>query len=242
MYVIVRQGKGKYYTSAVFGYFHDVRSTDSYQRYLESVHSPYYIVWNEEKTHLVKVFAMEPNTEAQIPQVLIVDDGRDGWVEDLKKGMGCVSFLNRELADRLVAAQEIPPDLLAECRRVENAYAYDPCPEINTEKDIENLEAVFRGFHDASIRSCSMQDDGVLHVCFEGIWGCDLEVWFWGDVSYCMGDRDSSLWLPYWSDGSVFFQDGFIYLVDDVNVSIDRLDEGYCWFKAKHMRYRVIPE
>ena len=73
MYAIIRQGNGKYYTSTVFGYFHDIKSTDDYQRYLERIHSPYYIVWNEAKTNLTKVFAMQSNTKYLIPQVLIVE-------------------------------------------------------------------------------------------------------------------------------------------------------------------------
>ena len=46
MHAIIRQGNGKYYISAVFGYYSDVKSEDDYQRYLESIHTPYYVVFN----------------------------------------------------------------------------------------------------------------------------------------------------------------------------------------------------
>ena len=76
MHVIVRQGNGKYYVSTVFGYYNDIKSDDDYQRYLESIHTPYYVVWDEEKKRLIKWFAMQPNTRYLIPQILVVDSDR----------------------------------------------------------------------------------------------------------------------------------------------------------------------
>lgn len=54
MHAIVRQGDGKYYVSPVLGYYKDVKSKDDYQRYLESIHTPYYVVWDEAGEHLIK--------------------------------------------------------------------------------------------------------------------------------------------------------------------------------------------
>lgn len=241
MYAIVRQGNGRYYTSTVFGYFHDIKSSDDYQRYLERIHSTYYIVWNEEKTHLEKVFAMQPNTKYLIPQILIVDADKENWIYDNETNMGCVNFLSRESADRFVASHEIPADIFEKCTRLENSFSYDPCPEVKTEKDIKNFDWVSGGFHDARIQSCALQDDGMLHVHFDGTWGCEIDVWFWGDVSYCTDSRDPDLWDPYWSSSSVFFQNGYIYLVDESDMSAEQINDNYCWFRAKHMKYQIIP-
>ena len=49
MHALIRQGNGKFYVSAVFGYYKDVTAEDSYQRYLEEIHKPYWIVWDKEK-------------------------------------------------------------------------------------------------------------------------------------------------------------------------------------------------
>ncbi len=242
MYAIVRQGNAKYYTSTVFAYFHDVRSSDDYQRYLEQIHSPYYIVWNEDKTHLVKVFAMQPNTKYLIPQILIVDANTDNWIEDTETGMGRVSFLSRELADKLSVSHKMPPEIFEKCMLLEKSFSYDPCPEVKTEKDIENLECASGGFHDAYIRSCILQDNGMLHVRFGGIWGCEIDVWFWDDVSYCIESRDPALFDPNWYSSSVFFHNGYIYLVDESDMTAEEIDDNYCWFKAKHMKYRIIPD
>ena len=242
MYAIVRQGNGKYYTSTVFGYFHDVKSIDDYQRYLERIHSPYYIVWDKTKTHLAKVFAIQPNTKDLIPQILIVDTNKENWVEDDKTGMGCVNFLTRDVADRLTSSQEISPDIFEKCMFLENSFSYDSCPEVRTEKDIENLDWVAGGFHDARVQSCTLQDDGVLHVHFDGTWGCEIDMWFWGDVSYCIESRNPESWDPYWSASSIFFENGYIYLVGESDMSAEQINDNYCWFKAKHMKYQVIPD
>lgn len=29
-----------------------------------------------------------------------------------------------------------------------------------------------------------MQADGTLYLRFDGIWGCEVEVWFWGELEY----------------------------------------------------------
>ena len=54
MHAIIKMGDGKYYISSVFGYYNDVKSEGDYQRYLERIHTPYYVVFNEEKTKLIK--------------------------------------------------------------------------------------------------------------------------------------------------------------------------------------------
>ena len=54
MHALVNQGNGKYYVSYVFGYYTDITATDEYERYVQSIHSPYFIVWDENKQKLIK--------------------------------------------------------------------------------------------------------------------------------------------------------------------------------------------
>lgn len=241
MYAIVRQGQGKYYTSTVFGYYHDVKATEEFARYHAWIYSPYYVVWDEDKTHLVKVFANEQNTKYIIKQVLIVDTDTQNWVFG-DGDMGCVDFLTREVADRLVQSQDMPADIFEKCMGLENAFSFDPCPEIKTNKDIENLNSVAGGFHDACIETCQWQEDGSLYVRFAGVWGCSVEVWFWDDVSYSVESCDPKKGDPYWYYSSVFMQDGYIYLVDESDMTAEEIDNSFCWFKARNMKYRVIPD
>lgn len=240
MFALIRQGEGKYYVSAVFGYYKDVKSKDDYQRYLESIHSPYYVIFNEEKTKLVKWFAMQPDTKYLIPQLLIVDSDRSDWILD-EEYTGGVDFLPREKADSIIEAETVPPDILEKCLTIDCTYKYDEYPEIKNEKDIENLDCVSGNFHDACIAEQNL-DDGTLHLLFDGTWGCKIEVWFWGDLEYNMDSRASEEWDTYWFGSTILLQDGFVYFIDEEDMTVDKIGDGYCWFKARHMKYHIIPD
>lgn len=120
MHAIVRQGKGKYYISAVFGYYSDVKSEDDYQRYLERIHTPYYVVFNEEKTKLIKWFNMQPDTKYLVKQVLIIDTDESGWIIDEQDGTGGVEFIPRELADKIILEGTVPNDIMLQCKKMKN--------------------------------------------------------------------------------------------------------------------------
>ena len=241
MHAIVRLGSGKYYISAVFGYYRDVTVTEGYEGDLQSFFKPYWIVWDEKRERLIRWQSMTPNIKSLIPQILIVDSSQDGWSVD-KDGVGCVDFLNRELLDSFLNEEVQPADILEKCRLMDSGYVYDTTPEIRTQKDIEDLEWVSGCFHDAFIAKEEMLGDGMLHVLFDGTWGCKIEVWFWGDVEYDTSSRNSETSDPYWLDSTIILQDGFVYLVDDCEMTVDQISHGNCYFKARHMKYRVVPD
>lgn len=241
MHAIIRQGNGKYYVSAVFGYYNNIKSTNDYQRYIERIHSPYYIVYDEQKEHLVKCFAMKPHTTHLIPLVLIVDSSTKDWIVD-ENGIGGIDFLPREVADKLTETGELPQDIKEKCLSIDEAFMYEEYHEIKTESDIENLEYASGGFHDAYIEEHRMLKDGTLYLLFEGVWGCKIELWLWGDLEYDTSSRDREEYLPYWLSSSLFFQDDFIYFVDEAEMTVEQINEEYCWFKARHMKYHIIPD
>lgn len=117
MHAIVRQGDGKFYVSAVFGYYRDITATDDYQRYLEGIYKPYWIVWDEDKKRLIRWLDMVPNTKYIIPQILIIDSNQDNWNMD-ENGVGCVDFLSRELLDSFLDEEQQPEEILSKCRGV----------------------------------------------------------------------------------------------------------------------------
>lgn len=133
--------------SPVFGYYRDVKSEDDYQRYLERIHTPYYIVWDEAGEHLVKWFEMQPNTKYLIPQILITESNQDDWNVD-ENGVGGVLFLPREMADQIIESGIFQDGIYEKCKAVGMNYKYNPEPEILTKEDIENLEYDSGGFHD----------------------------------------------------------------------------------------------
>ena len=241
MHAIVRLGDGKYYISPVFGYYKDLISYDDYRRYPGRIYSPYYVVWDEGKKRLIKWFAMQPNTKNLIPQVLVVDCDQRDWVLD-KEGIGGVNFLPRKLADEYIEKGNISEDIYEKCYAYDQGYSYDPFPEIYTDKDIEDLEWVSMGFHDAFIKEEKLQEDGRLYLLFDGVWGCMIEIWFWGDLEYDTSSRNPEEYDPYWFGSTVIQKDGFIYFVDDDNMTVDQITNAYCWFKARHMKYHVIPD
>ena len=54
MHAIIRQGDGKFYISAVYGYYEDNTAIDDYDRYLEQIYKPYWIIWDPEKKRLIR--------------------------------------------------------------------------------------------------------------------------------------------------------------------------------------------
>ena len=72
MHAIIRQDDGKYYVSAVFGYYRDVTATEDYKRYIESIHKPYWIVWDSEKKRLIRWLSMVPDTNSLFIKIPII--------------------------------------------------------------------------------------------------------------------------------------------------------------------------
>lgn len=240
MHAIVRQGNGKYYVSAVFGYYRDVTATDDYKRYLEGIYKPYWIVWDAEKKRLIRWKSMEQNTKYLIPQILVIDTDQSNWNMD-EEGVGSVDFLNRELLDSFLDSDVQPEEILEKCRSMDEGYVYDETPEIKSEEDIDNLMWASGCFHDARIIKEELQDDGTLYLRFDGTWGCEIEVWFWGDLDYDTSSRNPEICDPYWFGSTIILRDGFVYFVDDDDMTVEKIQPGYCYFIARHMKYRIIP-
>ena len=241
MHAIVRQGHGKYYISAVFGYYCDITGKDDYGKYLQSIYNPYWIVWDVNGERLIRWHDNEPNTKFIVRQTLIVDSSRDNWKLD-DNGNGCVDFLSREQLDLLLDSDQQPADILDKCRAMDFGYVYDAIPEIKTQKDIDDLSWASGGFHDAFIEKQELLEDGTLHLLFDGTWGCKVEVWFWGDMEYDTSSRNPEVSDPYWFGATILLHDGFVYLVDGDDMAVEEIGPGQCFFKARHMRYRIIPD
>lgn len=241
MHAIIRQDDGKYYVSAVFGYYRDVTATEDYKRYIENIHKPYWIVWDSEKKRLIRWLSMVPDTKYIIPQILIVDSERNNWNLD-EEGVGCVDFLSRELLDSFLDDEIQPEEILSKCRAMDAGYVYNEITEVKNQQDIEDLDWVSGGFHDARIAKEKLQDDGTLYLRFDGTWGCEIEVWFSGDLEYDTSSRAPEECDPYWYGSTVILHNGFVYFVDEEDMTVDKITSGYCYFKARHMKYKVIPD
>lgn len=237
MYAIVRNKDGSYYTSVVFGYFCKITATDDYKRYLESVYNKFYVVLNETKDALIKKYIFPSDNKYLDPQILIVEADQQDWVFD-DDNHGCVDFLHG--VDFYAKEMVIDPVLLGQCITMDAMQRYNEYVEIKTEKDIENLAWVSGGFHDAYIEKCELMDDSV-YVLFDGVWGCKIEMWFEGEAAYSAKICDPQKDDPTWYGSSVLRHDGFFYLVDEEDMIAEDIDDTYCWFKSRHVKYHVIP-
>ena len=216
-------------------------ATEDCKRYIESIHKPYWIVWDSEKKRLIRWLSMVPDTKYIIPQILIVDSERNNWNLD-EEEVGCVDFLSRELLDSFLDDEIQPEEILSKCRAMDAGYVYNEITEVKNQQDIEDLNWVSGGFHDARIAKEKLQNDGTLYLRFDGTWGCEIEVWFSGDLEYDTSSRAPEECDPYWYGSTVILHNGFVYFVDEEDMTVDKITSGYCYFKARHMKYKVIPD
>ena len=233
MYAIINKGNGHYYTSAVFGYYNDkIEKYGSWKQYL--------IVLDESKTKLIRFSEYDQKKMPHLYKMALFTDGdQSDWSID-EHGYGGVSFISKDDALNYVRTGT-PADVLAQCLEYDRRNPYSEIQSIETAKDIDNLMWASGYFHDAYIKEISSIADGV-RVLFDGVWGCRIEVTFSGDVSYNTDSRDPEEYDPYWFGSTVAFHNGYIYMVDEDEMDIDEITNGYCWFRAKHMSYRIIPD
>ncbi len=224
--------------STVFGYFCKITATDNYQKYLEGIHNQYHLVLDKDKKKLIKQNTFNKSSKNLDPSILIVESNNEDWKLD-ENGYGCVKFLSDVNQD--IIEDELPDHLLMKCITIDFEYKYEPFQEIRTQVDIENLMSVSGGFHDAFIKEYKQIDDGSLYLLFDGTWGCKIEVWFDGDVSYSIASRIGDNCDPYWFGSTVLINDGYVYFMDEEGMSVLDIDDDYCWFKAMRMKYHVIP-
>lgn len=48
--------------------------------------------------------------------------------------------------------------------------------------------------------------------------------------------------FKYWFESSMVIEDGFIYFYDCDGISPSKLSDKYCWFKARKVKYHIIPD
>ena len=232
MHAIIRKGNGEYYISAIFGYY-----SDSHQ---EPYYGSYFVVFDEDKDNLIKQQVFNPETKPELDlMVLIVDRDESDWEEN-KYGFGGVSFLPKEKAMNIIQTGIFPEDTLDKCKELDDKFHYKEYIDIHNEADIEQLMDVSGDFHDAIIEKIN-NDGNVLYVLFDGVWGCKIEMFFEGDVSYNTDSRNPKQYDPYWQGSTMILQDGYLYFVDEMDMKVEDIKEGYCWFKAQNIRYHIIP-
>ncbi|SDP38793.1 hypothetical protein SAMN05216366_11646 [Selenomonas ruminantium] len=234
MYAIINKGDGQYYTSTVFAYYEDNNNDDGEIDCWDW----YYIVLNESRTALVKHYVFDATANPYLHKMVIVTDrDKSNWNVDGETGIGEINLVKKNDLLKMVEQGTVSDELLA----IDEIYKFNEYPEIQDFKDIDNLMTVSGYFHDAYIDHYE-EKDGTLYVLFDGIWGGKVEVWFSGDVKYDVsrGNLDER-YDPTWYGATMLIENGFIYLVNGDNVTAEKIGDDYCWFKARKVKYHVIP-
>ncbi len=247
MHVIVRQGNGKYYVSAVFGIYRD--TDEEKDDFLLDDKSAYYIILNEEKTALVRQYYTDYSINYGIRTILEVESSAEGWTVD-NNGLGGVDFLPKALALKLTDGKVIPQSLLQKCLEIDRSFCYDEYREVLGEKDAADFRAATNDLYEVKLKAFVELEPGEYYALFEDGWGFDLEMWFGGNVNYNLQSdlyRCNSKWI-----GAQFgIYNGTIYLTDsfdgpeaifDDEPALDEYRQScFRWIKAERARYRIIP-
>ena len=195
---------------------------------------------DEPKKKLIRFSEYDQKKMPHLYKMALFTDGdQSDWSID-ENGYGGISFISKD--DALKYVRNGTPDVvLARCLEYDRQNPYCETQSIETEKDIDNLMWASGYFHDAFIKNITSFADGI-RVLFDGVWGGKIEVIFTGDVSYNTESRNPEEYDPYWFRSTVALHNGYIYMVDEDDMNIDEITNAYCWFRLKHMSYRIIPD
>ena len=232
VFAIIREGEGRFYTSMVFGCYRPEGWDGAYHAER--------IVLNREKTALVRQSVFRQGVEHLDLLTLVVDADQSGW-RKASEHCASVEFLPTEELPAWVSAGAVPEELLARCIAMDAAYAYQPVRRIRTAEDVRDFEWATGGLHDAFIDEVQREGDAI-RVRFAGCWGCRVEVVFAGDADCDTACREPETMDPYWLGSSVVLEDGFVWLIDDEDMRPELLNEAFCWFRGREMRWKILPD
>ena len=240
MYAIVKNPDETFYTSTVFCHVKKLNEHGWFD-----VDSEYYIVLNQEKTKLIKVMNQPKELRYLMPQVLELDTDLTDWIITREKNyLGVVDFLSDIDFDS--DDWVVPQELTERCIEIDSRRKYVEFADIKTETDINNIFWTTRRFHDGYIDGGKEERDS-LYLRFTGLIGCDLELYFSGDVehnidSFSPDDFDPDIFdTPEWYDVSIFFEDGYTYLVRGAVTKRSEIHGLNQYVRARNLKYRIVP-
>lgn len=234
-----RRCDGGHYISAVFAYYSNVTAKRDIMRAQQYYSGSYFAVFDRDKKRLIKHCQFQVGFFID-KSILIIDSDSTGFVVN-ENGEGCVDFLSKELLDSILDSDCQPQDIIEKCRAIDSACRYEPVREIKTQKDITDLEKAVMNFLDVYINYVELLDDGALYLFMDGCWGCKVEIWFRGELEYRTSGIDDYAGKN-WYSSTLLIHDGFIYFTDSTEIPVDEITNSHCHFKARHMKYKIIPD
>lgn len=236
MKVIVKLDNDKYYASKVFAIINN-NLDDEYDKGWKYQ----YLVFDENNQNLVLINEFQENSKYLKMRILILDNDTSDMTLDENR-IGKVNFLTDEEINEIINNKITSQEVLNKCKKYITSYNGEYL-YIKNESDIKNLMWTSGGFHDGYIEDVKRNEKNELVVLFEGIWGCDIEIIFSPDVIYHVKETED-LDYPdkWWFDSKLLIHDDLIIFVDSYDYNInDNLDNYSNWFKARSMKYKIIP-
>ena len=149
-----------------------------------------------------------------------------------------------ELISAILKKQPVDSSVKERAKEFNRRITQNEWTWVKNEQDVENLMAVSWGFHDGTIDRIlfDAQTESVT-VIFSGCWAAKMTLIFQGepmihtpfgaDYGYCI------------MDSTVFFEDGFVYWVDDDSIKSEKTlkecsDVNY--FRARSLKWKQETE
>ena len=128
----------------------------------------------------------------------------------------------------------VSDEALEKCLEIDRNEDYSEYVDITDDDSIDNFLLVTSYLHDANILKVEQEDETSVYALFESCWGFKLEMWFKGDASYSCDEEDFE---QEWFSASLKHKNEYYYLMTDEDI-----EDSFCWFKAKWIRYHLIPQ
>ena len=229
MDVIIRLKKKKYYTSKVFGIYKESSSKE--------VWDTFYIVFDEKKEKLIKIDKYKTDKYIET-MVLELNQNIDDMLLD-EEGFGHIDFLTDDDIIKVIEGKSVSKDKLSKCKKISKDLDLNKYIEVNDDEDINNLLLLTCYFHDSYIENIN-GNDKKMSITFDKIWGMKLEIILEDEVTYknSLGDD------IYWYDCSIVKNesDYFVLVNQSDYDEEDDIDQYSCYFMAKKMKYKIMPE
>lgn len=185
------------------------------------------IVYDNEKRRFsfVKMYKFTKNL---VRSVFLIDCNEDGFI---KNKSITVNFLitikhingydwlveNKELFIAIIKGKQVDEIYTAKAEELNQSLTIDEWTFVKNEQDVNNLMSTAWGFHDGIIEKISYENEDKAEVLISGCWGSKITLRFHSDIAI----RFSQYEFQYIMNSNVFFENGFVYWVDDYNIKCE---------------------
>ncbi len=195
------------------------------------------LVFNQDYTALQFVKIWKPKRN-----VLIYNADMEGWIK--KKKVEGYDWVLQNITRNPVKTR-INEIIFEKCKELQATVKEYEWFDIKNKVDIEGLMYASFDFHDSYVKEMHVES-GKQYILFDTTWGCEI-------LFELDGDFETNLFVDYGHivinneflaiyDSTMFFQDGFIYWIDDDSVTsfFEIQKQKLHYFRARNIRWKFI--